>query len=615
MRATLCCLAWLLCSGSVAAQDVRALLLPKQTFDDRSVEATGLDAAASDALRRAGMRVVDLDSALRAQRMALSDEVTAGRVPNELTVLNADVLVSVQLRCSQARAAVLGSKLQAVQCMLDSKVVSSSSGDVLHAESQSLMGHGLNAAMAVQSLLEKRVPELLQGGTRTWLAAWSGADQWNVDLGVTHIIDRETAQGLAQRLRQLQGITAARLVAYDHGLAKYALSGRGRERLSSLADAIDADELLSLSVTYQTAHQLQADFDLVKAYSQRVVAMSIIPRSSELYGTAPELMRSALMSLPYLDMAHTMPLLASPEQARDMEARLRDKAKSLHVPLLLAVQLVPGASGWVATLKLVDTQLGRTLTAASAAETSSTQALGAAVRSFDERFRAAIQTSSVRQRFGFDDLAHRLSGSTRLAIQSFQLPERGDHSAPQSALLTVRNASQTVVRAARLRVSSVDRELEAEVLPDIAPGATAEAKLLLDPAALGTDECALLTASVSYAAPRGSEQVETVVPWCAGSARAAAPSGYAESLAVARRKHEAGEWQDALALYRRTNELFPNAQTLRGLGMVELDLGQRDAAVRDLGAALSSSVEPLTEQQRAQVRHLLSRSRLALAHR
>jgi hypothetical protein len=49
--------------------------------------------------------------------------------------------------------------------------------------------------------------------------------------------------------------------------------------------------------------------------------------------------------------------------------------------------------------------------------------------------------------------------------------------------------------------------------------------------------------------------------------------------------------------------------------MVELDLGQAEAAERDLRAALGSEVDALTEQQRAQVRQLLSRSRLALAQR
>lgn len=601
-----------------AAQTVRAVVLPKYTLDDRPLEASGLDTSVSESLRRSGLRVVDLDSALRAQRMALSDEVKAGRVPNELSVLNADVLLAVQLRCAQSAAKVLESKLQAVHCVIDSKVVSASSGDVLLAQSENLTGHGLNTQMAVQAVLDKRVPPWLTQVSTTWLAAWNGANDWTVDLVVSRISDRETGQGLSQRLAQLPGVTGARLVAYDHGLSKYALSGRGREQLSGLADAIDNDAILSLSVTYQTAHQLQAEFDFVKAYKQRVVAMSVIPRSSELYSAAPELMRSALMSLPYLDMAHTLPLLSSPEDARAMETRLRDRAKSLHVPLLLAAQLVPGENGWVATLKLIDTQVGRTLTAASAADTSSTLALGAAVRSFDERFREAIQAPAVRQRFGFDDLAHRLSNSARLAIQSFQLPERTAQATPQAATLTLRNASQTAVRAAKLRVTSVDRELIAQPLADVAPGATSQATVMLDPGALGADGCALLTASIAYAAPGGFDHVETVVPWCSKRAQpptAAAPKGYSDSYSAALRKHAEGEWKEALALYRKSDQLYPNAQTKRGLGMVQLDLGQPEAAERDLRAALSAERDALTEQQRAQVRHLLSRSHLALAQR
>ena len=120
----------LLAARPLAAQTLRAVVLPKYTLADRSLDASGLDTAVSESLRRSGLRVVDLDSALRAQRMVLSDEVNAGRVPNELSVLNADVLLAVQLRCAQSAAKVLDSKLQAVHCVIDGKVVSTSSGDV-----------------------------------------------------------------------------------------------------------------------------------------------------------------------------------------------------------------------------------------------------------------------------------------------------------------------------------------------------------------------------------------------------------------------------------------------------------------------------------------------------
>ncbi|HKU40881.1 MAG TPA: hypothetical protein VJR89_22120, partial [Polyangiales bacterium] len=503
-QAAMLCLLSASFAQPLSAQAVRVVVLPSCTLDGQPADEAALDAAVSGALQQAGLRIVDLASALRAQRAALSDAVQAGKLPNELSALNADVLLSLQLRCAQSSDAVLGSKLRAEQCALASKAVAVSSGDVLFARNQSFTGHGLNAQMAVQGLIDKRVPAAVTQASSTWLAALTGADSWEIDLSVARVSDRETGRALAKQLARVPGVTGARLIAYDRGLAKYAVAGRGRDALEGLAGAIEADPELALAVTYETARVLHAEFDFVKAYKQRVMAMSIVPRGSQLSGVAPEVMRAALMNLPYLDLAHTLPLTASPEDARRLEQRLRDKAKSLGVPLLVAASLSPAAQGWLATLKLVDTGVGRTLTAASATAQTSTLALDQAVHAFDERFRAEVQRAPVRQRFGFGDLATKLANDRRLVVQAFKLREGA---AQLTGTLELRNATQASIRGARLSLRAVDRELAVQALPEIAPGA-----VLAVPVTLAAQGISAVTATVSYELDAGYASVEAVVP-------------------------------------------------------------------------------------------------------
>jgi tetratricopeptide (TPR) repeat protein len=605
---------------SASAQTVRAVLLTKHVLDGQNVSESGLDAAATAALQRTGLRMVDLESALRSQRDVLSDQVQAGRVPNELTVLNADVLVSLQLRCSQSSAAVLDSNLHAQFCVLDTKVVSTTAGDVLYAESQRFTGHGLNAQMAVQSLLDKRLPKVVETTANTWLASLARADSWSVDLTVARISDRETGRALAKQLGRLHGVSGVRLLAYDRSLAKYVLAGHGQMQLEELANAIDDDPKLSLSVTYETARLLHAEFSYVKAYKQRVMAMSIVPRSSELQAVAPEVMRAALMNLPYLEMAHTLPLAASTEDARVLETRLREKAKALHVPLVLSASMAPDAQGWLAALKLMETISGRTLTAASGSAETSTQALDVAVRSFDENFRATLGQAAVRARLGLNDLATELANDPRLVIQAFKLPPvAGVADAGLLGSMSLRNDSPNAISNAELKMRTAEREVFAQRLPEIAARGSLMLPIALDREKL--NGASLVTATVTYVSGDSYTRVAAVTPRIpaltesrgdvAAHNDSAAPVGYSEVYSAAVKKHDSGEWRDARALFRRSDALFSNALTLRGLGMVEFDLGEYDAAQRYFEASLGAKALALDAGQRVEVRKLLVRAREA----
>ncbi len=68
-----------------------------------------------------------------------------------------------------------------------------------------------------------------------------------------------------------------------------------------------------------------------------------------------------------------------------------------------------------------------------------------------------------------------------------------------------------------------------------------------------------------------------------------------------------GRWSEARALFRAAHQLYPNARSLRGIGMTSFEVRDYPEAYRALRAALDSGVRPLTDEQRAEVASLLDR--------
>ncbi|MEY4580456.1 MAG: hypothetical protein RL701_5159 [Pseudomonadota bacterium] len=496
------------------AQSWRAVVLSKQTLDNQAMSESGLEAVAAAALRGAGLRLLDLESALRVQRAELSDIVQTGRIPAELSALNADVVLALQLRCARAQAAVLGTALQAQHCVLDSKAVRTSNGEVLFARTESFMGHGLNAQMAVQSVLEHRLPEAIAQQTRAWLASLARHDAWETDLTVSRLTDHETARSLVRALASLPGVSSARMAVYDRGLAKYVLSGKGAAEREALAEVIAATAELPLSVTYEASEALHAEFDLAAAYKQRIMAMSIIPHDDALASIASEVLRAALMNVPYLEMAHTLPVIASPETARDTETKLRARARELNVPLLAAATLTPNGVGWTTTLKLIEADSGKTLTAATSSGETSTLALDATVRAFDARFRSLLVRSDVRERFRWNEAIAQLAKNERLVVRAFKLPATNKSS--DEATLELYNASRTAMTNGRLTLMAASRSVELRELPAIAPGSACVLHVPLASMRLqGGQPLVPVTATILYRTGPRYERALAVAPWVA----------------------------------------------------------------------------------------------------
>jgi tetratricopeptide (TPR) repeat protein len=95
----------------------------------------------------------------------------------------------------------------------------------------------------------------------------------------------------------------------------------------------------------------------------------------------------------------------------------------------------------------------------------------------------------------------------------------------------------------------------------------------------------------------------------APASSAAAPVEYRDLIDTALGEYQAGNFAEARALFLRAHAQFPNARSLRGLGMVEFELKNYADCVRWLELALAETERQLEGDMRNRTAELLTRAR------
>lgn len=95
----------------------------------------------------------------------------------------------------------------------------------------------------------------------------------------------------------------------------------------------------------------------------------------------------------------------------------------------------------------------------------------------------------------------------------------------------------------------------------------------------------------------------------AGPARAQDDSDYRAAIDGAVAEMNAAHYAEALALFQRAHERYPNARTLRGIGLAYFELRDYVRAAAALAGSLDHSERPLTAAMRREVTEFLERSR------
>jgi hypothetical protein len=88
---------------------------------------------------------------------------------------------------------------------------------------------------------------------------------------------------------------------------------------------------------------------------------------------------------------------------------------------------------------------------------------------------------------------------------------------------------------------------------------------------------------------------------------------YQELIGQALDEYERGNWDEAEGLFAQAHRIRPNARTLRGIGIAAFEARRYVRAVAHLRAALGSSVNPLTREQRTEVERALERAQTYVA--
>jgi tetratricopeptide (TPR) repeat protein len=92
------------------------------------------------------------------------------------------------------------------------------------------------------------------------------------------------------------------------------------------------------------------------------------------------------------------------------------------------------------------------------------------------------------------------------------------------------------------------------------------------------------------------------------------PPGYRETIQEALSEFNSEHFQEALALFAHAHALYPNARTLRSLGMTQFELRNYGECIARLEAALASQEKPLDGSLRRETEELLARSRRFVGH-
>lgn len=87
------------------------------------------------------------------------------------------------------------------------------------------------------------------------------------------------------------------------------------------------------------------------------------------------------------------------------------------------------------------------------------------------------------------------------------------------------------------------------------------------------------------------------------------PPDYERAIDQAVDEHERGNFEEAREHFREAHELYPNARTLRGLGMVEFELRNYGESAKFLTGALNEQTRALDAELRHEVEVLLDRAR------
>lgn len=489
--------------SAICALDLRVVVLPKATVDGQPYDAASLETEMSNILTGKNMRIVELDTALKAQKAAFSDLVASGKVPAELSVLNADALVSLQMACDKNSDSIMGSNIKSWFCVINTKVIRVDSGDVIFSDSKNYTATGLNVLAAINTVVKKNMSKNADASVEQWAKNWSNEGRWNMDLMITGIAQKTKVDEIAALLKGVAGVKDAGVVMFKKDISKITVSGEGAENYAKLREAIDTSDKLSLRVNYEAGRVIHAEFDFGQAYSRSVSAFISVPVSggkksmSELISSkGPDILTGYLMNLEYFEIKESSLLKGNRDSAIA-------EAKKEGALLAVFAEVVEKDNDWLSVVELVMVDGNKKLAVVKGTAGDPFEAMDKAVRELDKNYRMAVTKPEFRKSLNLGNDAASAAGSLKLTVEKFEVGQIFPSLIPYYrskgiGTITLKNISDSTLKNVEIAFKMNDKVVGTAKVDDIAPKGSAVATVKLDTIPEGKNEYAQLAANITY---------------------------------------------------------------------------------------------------------------------
>ena len=597
-------------AGTVRAEGLRAVLVGGAILDGTPRDAALVEATTVEQFEAAGFRFVDLDTALAGQRALLADMVADGRLPEGISTLQADAVVSVHLACDAMAEKLLGSDVRAFQCSARLKVLRVGTGAVVHSHAKTFIVHSLRGAMALRSASTSRLAPVLKSQAKAVLDAWAG-DGLATEMVVSGVRGLAHRDSLRARLLELPGVADVRAVYLRESVAKFELRNAPGASAQTLAQQVEASTV-PVRVTRQAGSSLHVQVDATKVHTRDVIVGVSLPprgRGRELVSSVgPDIVQAALRDLPSLRPRYSRPLVAAPPALVRVSRRARRRAGVL----LLSATLERHADAWHTRWTVSDGK-GRSIVSAVGEGPDATQAARKAASMLDASMRAGFAEAEDRT-----PIEARSAGGQASAV----VVDRFVVGRQDAAELSLRNAGTGTLEQCRVELSVAGTSAAGVPCQALAPGQEQNLVLPLDslPADVGADRYTTVSATIRYRNGEAERVARATTVWLHGAPhnpqvvaerqRRHARRSYERLVREGLAASQAGEFEEAKQLFQRAHRTRPSARTLRALALVSFDLGEYDAMRRFARDALGSGTRPLTTGMRHELSDLVARSRL-----
>ena len=488
---------------AISALDLRVVVLPKSTVDGQPYDSASIETEISNILTGKNMRIVELNTALKAQKAAFSDLVASGKVPTELSVLNADALVSAQMACDKNSDSIMGSNIKSWFCVMNTKVIRVDSGDVIFSDSKNYTATGLNVLAAINTVVKKGMAKNIDASVDQWSKNWSNEGRWNMDLVITGVAQKTKVDEIAAILKGVPGVKDSGVVMFNKDFSKISITGEGAGNYAKLRETIDTSDKLSLRVNYEAGRVIHAGFDFGQAYSRAVSAFISVPLSggkksmSELISSkGPDILTGYLMNLEYFEIKESS-LLKGGRDAAIAEA------KKAGIPLVIFAEVVEKDNDWLSVVELVMAEGGKKLAVVKGTAGDPFEAMDMAVRELDKNYRISITKPEFRKSLNLGNDAASAASSLKLTVEKFEVGQIFPSLVPYYrnkgiGTITLKNISDSTLKNVEIAFKISDKVVGTAKVADIAPKGTAVATVRLDTIPEGKSEYAQLAANITY---------------------------------------------------------------------------------------------------------------------